>query len=175
MHLLCIGISCFVCAICHMVLCRGWGSCVCPQEGGAMEREEIAFGQWMGPLQMDPSVPPQCRHWLKDGKVWFPIVSLSPTSGTSILFCINSESFGIIPCTIILSPALVLPLLTHVIWWEERRTLEAGVGSPPLANSSSPYGPHFCSLLNKGIQEEKKFFLGEGRRSNVYRPWLFCL
>lgn len=59
--------------------------------------------------------------------VWFPIVSLSPTSGTLIPFSINGESFGTIHCTIIESPALVLPLLTHVMWWEEW-TLEAGVG-----------------------------------------------
>lgn len=117
---------------CHLpygVLYRGWGGCVCPQRGGAMEREEIAFGHWTGPWQTDPSIPPWCWHWLKDERVWFPLVSLSPTSGALIPFSINSECFGIIPCTIILSPALVLPLLTHVIWWEEW-TLEAGVREP---------------------------------------------
>lgn len=58
--------------------------------------------------------------------MWFPIVSLSSSSGTLILLSVNSEGFGIIPCTTILSPALVLSLLTHVMWWEEW-TLEAGV------------------------------------------------
>lgn len=96
--------------------------------------------------------------------MWFPIVSLSPSSGTLILLSVNSEGFGIIHRTVILPPALVLPLLT------QRKSRPWRQESGKLASQAHLhlYGPRFCSSLNKRIQpEDSCSFLGEERRNNV--------